>query len=156
MAKKYFVEDLHNSVGLFGETEFAVVKSEHRTTRDGKPFLDLVLRDRSGEVGAKVWSDMLPQVGEHTEGDVVHVEFEVREYRSKVELAVRKLSKATEFDTDDFIVNSYLVPVFTTINTRDVNLTVNYEGDISLFMILKNRIISLLWIGMKYIYRTKY
>jgi len=59
-------------------------------------------------------------------------------------------------DTDDFILNSQLVPVFTTINNQDVNLTVNYEGDISLFMVLKNRIASLLWIGMKYIYRTKY
>ena len=59
-------------------------------------------------------------------------------------------------DTDDFILNSQLVPVFTTINSRNVNLTVNFEGEISLFMIMKNRIASLLWIGMKYIYRTKY
>ena len=59
-------------------------------------------------------------------------------------------------DTDDFIVNSHLVPVFTTINNQNVNLTVNYEGDISLFMVLKNRIVSLLWIGIKYLYRTKY
>ncbi|MBL7112359.1 MAG: hypothetical protein ISS19_10515 [Bacteroidales bacterium] len=59
-------------------------------------------------------------------------------------------------DTDDFILNSHLVPVFTTINNQDVNLTVNYEGEISLFMVLNNRIASLLWIGMKYIYRTKY
>ena len=59
-------------------------------------------------------------------------------------------------DTDDFILNSHLVPVFTTINNQDVNLTVNYEGDISLFMVLKNRIASLLWIGMKAVSRKIY
>ena len=59
-------------------------------------------------------------------------------------------------DTDDFILNSQLVPVFTTINNQDLNLSVNFEGDISLFMVMKNRIASLLWIGMKYMYRTKY
>ena len=59
-------------------------------------------------------------------------------------------------DTDDFILNSQLVPVFTTINNQDLNLTVNFEGDISLFMVIKNRIASLLWIGMKYMSRTKY
>ncbi len=68
-----------------------------------------------------------------------------------------KLKKLSlNLDTDDFILNSHLVPVFTTINYRDVNLTINYEGEISLFMVLTNRIASLLWIGMKYIYRTKY
>ena len=68
-----------------------------------------------------------------------------------------RLKKMTlNLDTDDFILNSHLVPVFTTINNRDMNLTINYNGDISLFMILTNRMISLLWIGMKYIYRTKY
>ena len=67
---------------------------------------------------------------------------------------LKKLS--LNLDTDDFILNSQLVPVFTTMNSRDVNLMVNYEGDISLFMILKNRMISLLWIGIKYLYRTKY
>jgi 3'-5' exoribonuclease len=103
MAKKYFVEDLQNSVGLFAESEFAVVKSEHRTTREGKPYLDLIVRDRSGEVGAKVWSDMLAQVGEHSEGDVVRIDFEVREYRGKIELSVRKINKVHEFDADDFV-----------------------------------------------------
>ena len=59
-------------------------------------------------------------------------------------------------DTDDFILNSHLVPVFTSLNSRDVTLTVNYNGEISLFMVLKNRLANLLWIGIKYLYRTKY
>ena len=41
---------------------------------------------------------------EHAEGDVVAVEFEVREYRGKIELTVRKLWKVNEFIAEDYIV----------------------------------------------------
>jgi hypothetical protein len=78
-------------------------------------------------------------------------------------IAIRELTRSFKLkkmwlniDTDDFILNAQLVPVFSTMNNQHVNLTVNFEGDISLFMILKNRIASLLWIGIKYLYRTKY
>ncbi len=103
MAKQFSVEDLNNSVGLTGSSEFAVVKSEQRSTKDGKPFLDLVLRDKSGEIGGKIWSDSISMSDEHSVGDVVSIEFEVREYRGKVELVIRKLKRATGFDSDDFI-----------------------------------------------------
>ena len=59
-------------------------------------------------------------------------------------------------DTDDFTLNSQLVPVFSAINSSSMSMTVNYEGDTSIFLILQNRIASLIWIGIKFLYRTKY
>ncbi|MCA9392085.1 HDIG domain-containing protein, partial [candidate division WWE3 bacterium] len=103
MAKRYFVTDLNNSVGLVDETDFAVVKSDRKVTRNDQPYQDIVLRDKSGEVGAKIWSDNLEYMEDHKAGDVVHVEFEVRDYKGNIELTVRKLSKLAEYDCDDFI-----------------------------------------------------
>ncbi len=38
---------------------FRVRRAEERTTKDRKPFLDLILGDRSGTIRARVWSDVL-------------------------------------------------------------------------------------------------
>ena len=56
-------------------------------------------------------------------------------------------------DTDDFTLNSQLVPVFSVINTSRTRMTVNYQGDTSIYLILKNRMASLIWIGIKFLYR---
>lgn len=103
MSKRYFVADFKNSVGLVDETDFAVVKTERKVTRNDQPYQDLLLRDKSGEVEAKIWSDNLEQMAQHKAGDVVHVEFEVRDYKGSIELTVRKLSLVEEYDRDDFI-----------------------------------------------------
>ncbi len=101
--KKHFIEDFKNLVGLTDTTDLAVLKVDRKVTRDGKPYLDFTLRDRTGEIGAKVWSDNINDTEECRVGDVVTVEFEVREYRGSLELTLRSVKKLSEFDPDDFI-----------------------------------------------------
>lgn len=104
MAKKYFVSDLSSSIGLTDEEQFAVVSSEKKRTKNDQPYLDLTLRDRTGTITAKVWSDNLEQVEEHRSGVVAKVDFEVREYRGRPELIVRKLEVVRDFDPDDYVL----------------------------------------------------
>ena len=43
------------AAGALVDATFAVSRKERRTRRDGRPFLDLELTDKSGRVRARVW-----------------------------------------------------------------------------------------------------
>jgi len=102
--KQYHVDDLIKSVGLSGSSYFGLARSEKRVTQAGKPYLDLTLQDRTGEISAKAWSDNLARVQEAQPGDVVEVEFEVGSYRNRPELTLRSLKKITEFDASELVL----------------------------------------------------
>lgn len=55
-------------------------------------------------------------------------------------------------DTDDFMLNTQLVPVFSAINSQQIRMQVNFEGDASLLLDLRTRLGALLWAFA----RTKY
>ncbi len=59
-----------------------------------------------------------------------------------------------DIDTGDCMYNSFLVPVLMAVRTEKWQLYVNYEERISLRLDLRNRLASLLWIGIKYQYRS--
>lgn len=52
-------------------------------------------------------------------------------------------------DTDDVVANSWLIPVFSLVNSENVQMKVNYEGTFSLLLDLRTRIGSLLWMFIK-------
>ena len=101
--KAYFVKDLLRSAGLTGESLFLLMRKDQRVTRANKPYLDLVLADTTGEISAKIWSDALTRFEIGLPGEVYLVEFEVNSYQGKNELAVRKMSKVTDYEESDFI-----------------------------------------------------
>jgi hypothetical protein len=59
-----------------------------------------------------------------------------------------------DIDTGDIVLNSFMVPVLMAIRTRKYQLYVNYEERYSLKLDLRNRLANLLWIGIKYQYRS--
>jgi hypothetical protein len=53
-------------------------------------------------------------------------------------------------DTDDFMLNAWLIPVFSTLNNeRNIQLQVNFEGKLFMDLDLRTRISSWLWIILK-------
>ncbi|NCS32183.1 HD domain-containing protein [bacterium] len=102
MKKELFVSDIKSSIGFVGETSLLVVEKDEKQTKNGKPYLILKLRDSSGDISAKVWSDALGSVGDVGVGDVSLVTFEVGEYQNKADLTVLKMTKLTEYDEEDF------------------------------------------------------
>jgi hypothetical protein len=65
---------------------------------------------------------------------------------------IRKLH--LDLDTEDFVLNAWLVPAFTLINTDQIQLKVNFEGTSSLVLDLRTRLGSLLWIFIKNKYKS--
>ncbi|MFH0757042.1 MAG: hypothetical protein V2B15_07130 [Bacteroidota bacterium] len=63
---------------------------------------------------------------------------------------VRKLD--LDVDTDDFMLNAWLVPAFTAVNSERVHMQVNFEGKASLMLDVRTRLGALAWA----LIRTKY
>ncbi|MBX2876073.1 MAG: hypothetical protein KTR30_28385 [Saprospiraceae bacterium] len=49
-----------------------------------------------------------------------------------------------KLDTDDYVLNSYLYPIFSLLNSKPWQLGINYQGQSSLQLQIENRLIRLL------------
>jgi len=67
-------------------------------------------------------------------------------------MRIRKLS--LEIDTDDFLLNAWLVPFFSSMNSENIQMRVNFEGTSSLILDLRARIGTLLWIVISTKYKS--
>jgi hypothetical protein len=70
--------------------------------------------------------------------------------------AFRIRSLEADIDTDDFTLNAWLVPVFSSVNGRNIHLQVNFEGYQSLLLDLRVTLGALLWMIIKTKYKSKY
>jgi len=60
---------------------------------------------------------------------------------------IRKLH--LDLDTEDSILNAWLIPVFSLVNTENIQMRVNFEEYSSLVLDLRTRMGTLLWIFIK-------
>ena len=68
---------------------FLLRRVESRRTRDGKPYLDLVLADRSGTIKAKAWEEALQKCsGPLSECDFIAVTGEVKAYQRALQITL--------------------------------------------------------------------
>jgi 3'-5' exoribonuclease len=71
---------------------FLVRQAESRTDKTGKPYLSLVLGDKSGTIVAKVWNDILKKYpGPFGGGDFVGVKGQVDSYKQELQINVKYL-----------------------------------------------------------------
>lgn len=86
--------DVGESVELF----LLIKSSVKGTASNGKPFLSLVLQDKSGELEAKLWdvseSDEASYAAEH----IVHIAGDIQNYRGRKQLKIRQIRQATTAD----------------------------------------------------------
>ena len=59
-------------------------------------------------------------------------------------LRIRKLK--LDIDTDDFILNAWLIPVFSIVDSENIQMRANFEGHASMLLDLRIRIGTILWI----------
>ena len=72
---------------------FLVRRVENRTTKGGKPFLNLVLADISGTIDAKVWGDILKRCpGPFAPSDFVAIQGIVESYQGDLQINVQYIN----------------------------------------------------------------
>ena len=78
--------------GAMVQQFFLVRQAESRTDKTGKPYVSLVLGDKSGTIVAKVWNDILKKYpGPFAVGDFVGVKGQVDSYKQEIQINVKYL-----------------------------------------------------------------
>jgi hypothetical protein len=68
--------------------------------------------------------------------------------------SVRIKKLELDIDTDDFMLNAWLVPVFSMVNGENARLRVNFEGSSSLLLDMRIRLGALLWVFIRNRYKS--
>jgi 3'-5' exoribonuclease len=86
MAEKLFIEDFEKGMQV-SETFYVEEKSLKTSTR-GEPYLDLMLKDRTGSISGKVWKNAGEISSAFERGDFVTASGLVEDYRDRLQLRV--------------------------------------------------------------------
>jgi 3'-5' exoribonuclease len=101
---------------------FLIKKKERRRTRGGKDYLDIILADRTGNLGAKIWSEALEQLDPLFEaGQFAGVAGKVDSYQDERQLTIERIKgthlippeqlEASHFDPGLLVPSSPLDPL---------------------------------------------
>ena len=111
--KDIYIADLAGlEEGRNFDSFFLLLMKQQRTTRTNKPYLNLILADKTGQLEGRVWDPGDPRIARDVErGDVVKVRGSVARFDDRLQMKVDQLRKATAAETD----RSDLLPA-TTLN----------------------------------------
>mgnify|MGYP001773924652 CR=1 FL=1 len=82
---------------------FLIRSVDQRFTREGKPFLEFILADKTGEVRAVWWDPPQDKLGSFSVNSVVFAKGVGRVYQGKTELHLESLVVEKEYDTGRFL-----------------------------------------------------
>lgn len=103
---KSFVTDL--VAGRAVDDVFLLAERNMAHKKDGNPFLNVTLSDRSGQIKGVVWDQVERIAAAAAEGDFVHVRAQVGEYRGSLQLVVKEMARipAEQVDSADFLATT--------------------------------------------------
>jgi len=109
---KRFVSEL--VAGSAIDEVFLLAERAMAHKKDGNPFLNVTLSDRSGQVKGVMWDQVERIVAAVAEGDFVHVRAQVGEYRGSLQLVVKDMVRvpADQVDAGDFLAATTPAPSF--------------------------------------------
>ncbi|MDQ7021628.1 MAG: HD domain-containing protein [Candidatus Dojkabacteria bacterium] len=105
--KTLYIKDLQKGQVFDSET-FAIFDKKQSEDKNGNPYYDLVIGDKTGRIPAKIWSTALPKVDRKaiTAGKVVKLSGKVDEYRGAPQLVIYSLESVDESSLEEFIESS--------------------------------------------------
>lgn len=87
--------------GKLFDSYFLVLVKQQRTTKTNKPYLNLILGDKTGQLEGRVWEPGDPRIAKDFErGDVVKVRGSASRFDDRLQLKVDQLRKATPAEVD--------------------------------------------------------
>ncbi|TET31707.1 MAG: HD domain-containing protein [Planctomycetota bacterium] len=92
-------------IGADVDHVFLVTDIQKRSTKDGTPYLTMLLRDRSDSMKAVLWTFIEAAHGDIRKGDFVHVTGSIGEYNNQPQMKVNRLEKAPDdkISIEDFL-----------------------------------------------------
>ncbi len=94
--KDIYINDLAGfDEGKIFDSFFLVLSKQQRTTRQNKPYLNLVLGDKTGQLEGRVWELNDPRIARDFErGDTVKVRGSISKFDERCQIKVDQLRKA--------------------------------------------------------------
>ena len=74
-------------------------------TRNGKPYDNLILQDKTGTLDGKVWDPNSGGIADYDEMDFIEVYGEVISYNNNLQLNIKQIRKALE---DEYVAADYM------------------------------------------------
>lgn len=98
-------------IGFYGEGEqvekYLLIKSSTKgIASNGKPFLTLILQDKSGEIEAKLWDVNEEVEAMYLPQTIVKISGDIQNYRGKLQLRIRKIRPLQSNENID--INEFL------------------------------------------------
>ena len=81
-------------------TTFLVHVKDVRQKRSGEPYLSLLLGDRTGEVDAKMWDNVVEVVDTFERDDFVKVKGVLQVFQNRLQMSVHKMARVLDSDVD--------------------------------------------------------
>ncbi|HEX5227275.1 MAG TPA: HD domain-containing protein [Bryobacteraceae bacterium] len=81
-------------------TTFLVHVKDVRHTRSGEPDLSLMLGDRTGEVDAKMWDNVVEVLDTFERDDFVKVKGILQVFQNRLQMSVHKMARVLDADVD--------------------------------------------------------
>jgi 3'-5' exoribonuclease len=110
MNKTQFVKDLKDKDTV--HAPFLIKFCATAVGKNGKPYMNLVFQDKSGEVEARVWEDVAQYVGQVVKDSFVFVEGRCQLYQNRRQVVVNRLQilREDEVDLKEYVPESTLDP----------------------------------------------
>jgi 3'-5' exoribonuclease len=80
---------------------FLVLNKQQRTTKTNKPYLNLILGDKTGQIEGRIWDPGDARIAKDFDrGDIVKARGSVARYEDRLQMKVDQLRKATAAEVD--------------------------------------------------------
>ena len=96
--KDIYIADLANfDEGKLFDGFFLVLAKQQRTTKTNKPYLNLILGDKTGQLEGRVWAPDDPRIARDFErGDIVKARGSASRFDDRLQMKVDQLRKALQ------------------------------------------------------------
>src|SRR5699024_10929437 len=88
------------------ESFYLVKRAQDGVTKQGKPYMTLILADKTGELDSKLWTVTTEQITELKEADLVKVRGEIINYRGKNQMKILEI--CTSIPEDNVLMKDFL------------------------------------------------
>jgi 3'-5' exoribonuclease len=103
MEKRISIADLRIDQQLT-DASFALNEIEKKISKQSKPYYNLELSDKTGEIRAKIWGENIGNVDDSVKvGDIVAVTGVVQEYAGKPQLILKSLAIVKDMAPEEFL-----------------------------------------------------
>lgn len=100
--KQTYINDLKEGDSIAGQA-FVIKQYKKAFSKNNKPYIDLEIGDKTGNLKGKIWADNFDRCSETQIGEVMYVSGSVTAYNNNLQIAVSSLLPCDTFDVDDFI-----------------------------------------------------